>query len=145
MEQKGNMMKYAVLSYEIVSSRVRKDIFRMPEKGGVTVSTHWEMKPEKEQLELTLSLALRDKSVQNQIELGFISVKGIFHVLGLAMLGEHELVPIELLHRLGQKTCDIAYGVLLSKSVGTALYGLPMDELPPQAFIQQGFPGMSMN
>jgi len=124
-ESHHKISQYAVLSYEIVSSRVRKDIFKKPTLGGGSVNAQWVMKKEKEELLLTLDLTIREKGRQTPIELAFISVKGVFHVPGIAQLAEHELVPPELLHRIGQKTCDIAYGILLTKSVGTSLYGLP--------------------
>jgi hypothetical protein len=43
--------------------------------------------------------------------------------------------PPEIMIRLGQKACDIAYGVLLAKSVGTGLHGIALPEVPPQAFL----------
>jgi hypothetical protein len=123
------------ISWKILSTRIRKDVFKKPSNAAALIGTHWNPDVVKEQLTFILDLTIRDKSDTKPIELGFVSLEVICEMKGVSKLGPNVGFPPEIMIRLGQKACDIAYGVLLAKSVGTGLHGIALPEVPPQAFL----------
>ena len=123
------------ISWKILSTRIRKDIFKKPTNAAALIGTHWRPDIANEKLTFVLDLTIRDKSDAKPIELGFVSLEVICEMKGVSKLGPNAAFPPEIMILLGKKACDIAYGVLLAKSVGTGFNGIALPEVPPQAFL----------
>ena len=145
MQEPQNEFAVVPLSWRIVSTRLRKDLMKKPTKASARVGTHWHGDPATKKMTLVLDLTIVDKGAQNPVELGFVSLEGVFQLSGITSSGVIAEVPAEMIIRIGQKVCDTAYGILLAKSVGTALHGLAMPEVPYQAFLPPGYPSTMLN
>ena len=143
-QEKINQVQPKGLYWEIVTTRFRKDIFRKPSTNG-GVGVKWYPDVSKDEVAVVVELFAYDGNKERQIEIGFVSVKGVFSVKGAPQRnGTMVLSPLHAIY-MGQMTYDTARGVFLAKAAKTPLEGLVFHEPDPKIFFPTSMPGISLN
>ncbi len=146
MENKSHPAVVIPKSWSISATRMRKDIFKKPSQTTALVHVNWDGDPPKAEMTLTLDLTIREKNEARPIELAFVSLEVICDIKGIDPNNATAIeLPTEVMVRIGQKASDMAFGIVLAKSVGTALQGLDYPEVPLHVFLPPPFPQFMMN
>src|SRR5258706_12259497 len=136
-----NFITPNALGWKHVNSRIRKDLFAKPASLHAVIKTHSEVvQPEKKKLLYRLELIIKDNTKQTSPELASVAVEAEYPITKLGPNDEPLDYPAMVMIRIGQKAFDTAYGVLLAKSVGSALYGIAVPEISSDAYLPRDIP-----
>ena len=138
MENEQKPVQAVSLYWDILTTRIRKDLFKKPKTLGGGVKSQWLPGPTETEVCIVIELSGFDTTDSREIELFFVSVKGTYSIKGAPRSPNSgfPILPKDQIVTMGLATYYVARGVLLAKSTATFVREIVMREPDPQMFLE---------
>lgn len=126
-------MEISPIRFDLLTFRAITEHLAGETRVGMRIDQRWDLAEDKDELTLTLGIALEDRNHEPATELAYAQVAVKYFVPEIRV--NRNAVPDALYLWIGHSTYDVVRGVFLGKAEGTILEQIMLPLPPDQAFL----------